>query len=69
MIFHSKVVNDKNEANGASGVSKETGGRRFEKIKGRHAWLLVRQNLKRFAANLKSEATVLGLFTGLGVVC
>ncbi len=35
MIFHSKVVNDKNEANGASGVSKKTGGRRFEKIKGR----------------------------------
>jgi hypothetical protein len=35
VIFHSKVVNDKNEANGACGVSKKTGGRRFEKIEGR----------------------------------
>ncbi len=35
MIFYSKVVNDMNEANGASDASKETGGRRFEKINGR----------------------------------
>jgi hypothetical protein len=32
-IFHSKVVNDQDEADGPSGISKEAGVRRLEEVK------------------------------------